>query len=165
VNASPPPGEETRRESLDFGDGPIDLAWSDAARTLTVGAMPPISIDYERPFSCFHVTGYAASGELEPKVLVVVSVLFGPHSCGTMLGHSMVYRFAGNRWTHLVDTVGSELYLRANGPDVIEWKLRSAESSFDSGPWSRSSWKTFPPRAPRATVVQTYGFTPPPAAP
>jgi hypothetical protein len=148
-----------RAGSIDFGDGPTTFWWSASGRTLTVESLPPITL--ERDDECLQVTGVAGAQDRSWPVLVVVSVLFGPHTCGTMLGHSTVYRYDGEQWTTLVETVASELHLRPDGPHVVEWKLVSAEATHDLSSWSRTSRKAFPPRAPHATDDRPFGFRKP----
>jgi hypothetical protein len=108
-----------------------------------------------------HVTGVAGAHGEDPPVLVVLSLRFGPSTCGTMLGVSTVYGFDGRSWTKLVGTVGADLHLRQDGPDVVEWKLVSAEATYDPSKWSKTPRKKFPPPEPRATELRSFGFVQP----
>jgi hypothetical protein len=55
----------------------------------------------------------------------------------------------------------SELHLRPDGPQIVEWKLVSAEATHDSSAWAKTPRKKFPPPGPRATDARAYGFVKP----
>lgn len=155
----PPSPEESL--CIDYGDGPTNMIWGASRRTLTVESLPPLDVDDAEKPECLHLTGVAGVHDETPPVLVVLSVLYGPETCGTMLGRSIVYGFDGRAWTKVVTTVGSELHLRQDGPDVVEWKLVSAEAPYDASKWSKIARKKFPPAEPRATAIRSFGFEKP----
>ncbi|WP_394823118.1 hypothetical protein [Pendulispora albinea] len=159
---------EEWNDTFDAGDGPIDSEWNARTRTVVIHSMagePLPPIDLARApvprLRCLLITGIAGNATKERPTLVVFSVSFGPTTCGTMLGRSMVYRFDGRAWTHLVDTQAIELHLRANGPDRVEWKFKSAENPVDDSPWTTTALRRFPPPEPRARPERPFGFTEP----
>ncbi len=148
-----------RDENMDYGDGAVSIRYDAANRSVSVGGYAPIILDVD--VACWHVTGFAGLYDGKPPVFVVVSP-YGSQKCGTMLGLSRIYRFDGAVWLHVMDSVGSELHIRSDGPDVIEWKLVSAEEGTNSGPWTRMPKKAFPPTKPKADDMHPYGFRKPP---